>query len=147
MNSRTQKNKKKQEAFHFCRGVTQVEGDLLCTVAEFDLEFPDNSHIFIQITFFEWNVNLHWMHEIRPTKAQNGSFEDVVFTYLLLGFGGVALDRLPGHQRFKSFLNCADLLRLDVKLQGKERLQGGRLFRVLLIHHRSVKKCQTTYYR
>lgn len=66
-------------------------------------------------------------------------------TDLLLGFRSVALDRLPCHQGLQSLLDSADLLRLDVQLQGKERLQSGRLFRVLLIHHRSDKEPKHTF--
>ena len=64
-------------------------------------------------------------------------------TYLLLSLGGVALDRLPGHQGFQGLLNRADLLGLDVQLQGEEGLQGGWLLRVLLVHHGSNRETRT----
>lgn len=66
--------------------------------------------------------------------------ESELLPYLLLGFRSVALDGLPCHQSLQSVLDSAYLVWLDVQLQGEERLQSGRLFRVLLIHHRSEHK-------
>lgn len=61
-------------------------------------------------------------------------------SYLLLGFRGVTLDRFSRHHGFQRLLNSADLLGLNVQLQGEEGLQSGRFFRVLLIHHRSEEE-------
>lgn len=72
-------------------------------------------------------------------KKEEDECDSAACAHLLLGFGGVALDWLPCHQWFQSLLHSADLLRLDVQLQGEERLQSGRLFRVLLIHHGSAE--------
>lgn len=75
----------------------------------------------------------------REEKKEEDECDSAACAHLLLGFGGVALDWLPCHQWFQSLLHSADLLRLDVQLQGEERLQSGRLFRVLLIHHGSAE--------
>lgn len=64
----------------------------------------------------------------------------VCSSYLLLGFRGVTLDRFSCHHGFQRLLDSADLLGLDVQLQGEEWLQSGWFFRVLLIHHRSEEE-------
>lgn len=58
----------------------------------------------------------------------------------MLGFCGVSLDRLSCHQTFQGILHGADLVRLDVQLQGEEKLQRGRLLGTLLVNNRSVEK-------
>lgn len=58
----------------------------------------------------------------------------------MLGFCGVSLDRLSCHQTFQGILHGADLVRLDVQLQGEEKLQRGRLLGALLVNNRSVEK-------
>lgn len=58
----------------------------------------------------------------------------------MLGFCGVSLHRLSGHQALQGILHGADLVRLDVQLQGEEKLQRGRLLGTLLVNNRSRKK-------
>lgn len=70
-------------------------------------------------------------HQIREVDS-------AVVTHLLLGFSGVALDRLASHHGLQSLLYGADLLRLDVQLQGEERLECSGLLGALLVHHRST---------
>lgn len=60
--------------------------------------------------------------------------------HLLLGFCGVSLHRLSCHQAFQGILHGADFVRLDVQLQGEEKLQRGRLLGALLVNNRSVEK-------
>ena len=70
-----------------------------------------------------------------PPPVGAGVGVETAGTYLLLGFGGVALDRLSCHQALQRVLDGADLVGLDVQLQREEGLQGGRLLGALLVHH------------
>lgn len=70
-----------------------------------------------------------------PPPVGAGVGVETAGTYLLLGFGGVALDRLSCHQALQRVLDGADLVGLDVQLQREEGLQGGRLLGALLVHY------------
>lgn len=61
------------------------------------------------------------------TREPQHNIRDQLGVYLLFGFCGITLDRLSCHQALQRILDRPDPVRLDVQLQGEERLQSGRL--------------------